>query len=169
MALIPLTYKLDWYDPSQPGGNISTLNKNANLATSFDTQYTMGDVVETVAAGSSGLPYKVISQIISQTGTGAPTVDRELENTTGTTFTWSRFNAGVYRLIAADPVFNFPFRTQVFLNIGNIQVTADPIFISHSNGSDTSIEINTWDATTLNLADTGLQFAGFEAHIYPIT
>ncbi len=116
-----------------------------------------------------GVPYKVLSQIISQTGTNPPTVDRELENTTGTTFTWGRFSIGTYRIIAADPVFNFPFRTQVFLNMGNIQLNGDPIFISHANTSGTSIEINTWDATTLNLADTGLQFAGFEAHIYPVT
>jgi len=53
MALIPLTYKLDWYDPSQPGGSISTLNNNANLATSTDTQYTMQDVIDTVIAGGS--------------------------------------------------------------------------------------------------------------------
>lgn len=125
-----------------------------------------GKVIETPVERE--VPYKVLSQIISQTGTGAPTVDRELQNSTGTTFTWQRFSAGVYRIIAAAPVFNFPFRVQVFLNMGNIQVNADPIFISHSNGSDTLIEINTWDATTLNLADTGLQFAGFEVHIYPV-
>lgn len=53
MALIPLTYKLDWYDPSQPGGSISTINDNANLATSSDTQYTMQDVIDTVIAGGS--------------------------------------------------------------------------------------------------------------------
>ena len=53
MALIPLTYKLDWYDPSQPGGIISTINNNANPATSFDTQYTMQDIIDTVIAGGS--------------------------------------------------------------------------------------------------------------------
>jgi hypothetical protein len=65
-------------------------------------------------------------------------------------------------------VFNFPFRAQVFLNIGNIQATGDPVFVSQSIQSDTLLELNTWDATTLNLADTGLQFAGLEVHIYPI-
>ena len=166
MAIIPLDFRLDWSDPSQPGGEMSVLNNNANTATSLATQYTMQDVVDTV--GGVSLPYTVISQIISQTGTNDPTVDRELENTTGTTFTWQRFSSGVYRIIAADPVFNTPFRTQVFLNMGNIQVTGDPIFISHGVQNDTSIEINTWDATTLNQADTGLQFASFEAHIYPV-
>ena len=52
--------------------------------------------------------------------------------------------------------------------MGNIQFTADPIFISHGVQNTISIEVNTWDATTLNLADTGLQFATFEAHIYPV-
>ncbi len=56
-------------------------------------------------AGDS--PYTVISQIISQTGTSAPTVDAELENTTGTTFTWLRFGGGIYRIQAADPIFKF--------------------------------------------------------------
>ncbi len=147
---------------SQPGGKVLEIRPD------FSGQWNINSFVYTPPSNGSTAPYKVISQIISQTGTSAPTVDRELENTTGTTFTWGRFNAGVYRIIAADPVFNFPFRTQVFLNMGNIQLSADPIFISHGNTSDTSIEINTWDATTLNLADTGLQFASFEAHIYPI-
>ncbi len=55
MALIPLTYKLDWYDPSQPGGIISTVNNNANTATSFDTQYTMQDIIDTVAGSGGGV------------------------------------------------------------------------------------------------------------------
>ena len=49
MAIIPLTFRLDWSDPSQPGGVMSTLNNNANTATSFATQYTMQDIIDTVA------------------------------------------------------------------------------------------------------------------------
>ncbi len=62
MALIPLTYKLDWYDPSQPGGVISTINNNANTATSSSTQYSMQDIMDTVAGG--GLipwPYQYVA------------------------------------------------------------------------------------------------------------
>ena len=115
-------------------------------------------------AGDS--PYTVISQIISQTGTSAPTVDAELENTTGTTFTWARFGGGIYRIVAADPIFA-AFKVQVFLNQGNAgPPTGPPIFISHGRLSDTLIEVNTWDATTLNLADKFFQWATFEAHIY---
>jgi len=55
MSLIPLTYKLDWYDSSKPGGTISTLNNNANTATSFDTQYSMQDIIDTVAASGGGI------------------------------------------------------------------------------------------------------------------
>ncbi len=58
MALIPLTYKLDWYDPSEPGGTISTINNNANLATSFATQYSMQDIMDTVAGGGIPWPYQ---------------------------------------------------------------------------------------------------------------
>ncbi len=49
MANIPLTYKLDWYDPSQPSGTVSKLNDNANEATSNATQYTMQDIINTVS------------------------------------------------------------------------------------------------------------------------
>jgi hypothetical protein len=149
---------------SNPNGRVLKVKPD------FYQQWGMIDIVYTAPStgGGSSLPYTVLSQIISQTGTGAPTIDRELENTTGTTFTWSRIGAGIYRLTAAAPVFNFPFRAQVFLNIGNIQATGDPVFVSQSIQSDTLLELNTWDATTLNLADTGLQFAGLEVHIYPI-
>jgi len=49
MANIPLTYKLDWYDPSKPGGAVSALNNNGNEATSSTTQYTMQDIINTVS------------------------------------------------------------------------------------------------------------------------
>ena len=49
MAIIPSTFKLDWYDPSQPGGVTSDLNDNANTATSNATQYTMEDIINTVS------------------------------------------------------------------------------------------------------------------------
>ena len=117
-----------------------------------------------------GVPYKVISQIISQTGTSAPTVNREVENTTGTTFTWGRFGAGIYRLIAADPVFNQGggnfFYTTTFANIG-YPSSPNPIFISTSIQNDILFEINTFDKTGV-LTDTGLNFATIEAHIYPV-
>ena len=64
MANIPLTYKLDWYDPSQPGGVVTALNNNANTATSNATQYTMQDIINTVsysggAIDGSGAQYAV--------------------------------------------------------------------------------------------------------------
>tara|TARA_R100000988_G_scaffold103827_1_gene85842 strand:- start:7320 stop:7886 length:567 start_codon:yes stop_codon:yes gene_type:complete len=65
MALIPLTYKLDWYDPSQPGGVISNTNNNVNKATSFDTQYSMQDVIDTVSAGGGGTDLKQTTVTLS--------------------------------------------------------------------------------------------------------
>ena len=50
MAIIPLDFRLDWSDPSQPGGEMSVLNNNANTATSLATQYTMQDIINTVSA-----------------------------------------------------------------------------------------------------------------------
>jgi len=49
MAIIPSTYAIGWYDPSQPGGVVTVLNNNANTATSNATQYTMGDIINTVS------------------------------------------------------------------------------------------------------------------------
>lgn len=61
MANIPLTYKISWYNPAYPGGQIHTQNDNMNHTTSASTQYTMQDIIDTVAydAGSvekSGTP-----------------------------------------------------------------------------------------------------------------
>jgi hypothetical protein len=49
MAIIPSTYAIGWYDPSQPGGVVTDLNDNANTATSNATQYTMEDIINTVS------------------------------------------------------------------------------------------------------------------------
>jgi len=54
MAIIPLSYKLSWYDPSQPGGVVTTQNDNVNQATSAATQYTMQDIIDTVGSGPGG-------------------------------------------------------------------------------------------------------------------
>ena len=50
MAIIPLNLKLSWYDPSKPGGVVTTQNDNVNTATSAATQYTMQDIINTVSA-----------------------------------------------------------------------------------------------------------------------
>ena len=71
MALIPLTYKLDWYDPSQPGGIISTVNNNVNTATSFDTQFSMQDIIDTVSAGGGGASYLPLAGGTMTGGLGA--------------------------------------------------------------------------------------------------
>ncbi len=158
MAIIT-TYPLD---ASPVAGDYLVGSKITNTGGQLNPtkNFTIGSVVQ------AGLGYTVISQIISQAGASAPTVDAELENTTGTTFNWLRFNPGVYRIQAANPIFEF-LKVQVFLNQGNAgPPTGPPIFISHGRLSDTLIEVNTWDATTLNLADTGFQWATFEVHIY---
>ena len=121
-----------------------------------------GNIIET---SGSALPYKLLSQKISQTGTNDPTVDNTFFNDTGSTFTWTRSGTGVYRISANQPTFTTG-KTQVFLNIGNIQVNQDPIFISHGIQSTTLIEINTFKLNGTR-ADVDLQFASFAVHIYP--
>ncbi len=51
MAIIPNSLKLSFYDPSQPGGVINVQEDNANLATSLATQFSMQDIIDTIAAG----------------------------------------------------------------------------------------------------------------------
>ena len=78
MANIPLTYRLDWYDPSQPGGDFSAINDNANSASSYATQYTMQDIINTVsysggAIDGSGLQYAIPVFTDTNTITNLPT------------------------------------------------------------------------------------------------
>ena len=49
MAIIPLSLKLSWYDPSQPTGVVTAVNDNVNQATTAATQYTMQDIIDTVS------------------------------------------------------------------------------------------------------------------------
>ena len=53
MALIPVSYKLSFYDPSKSGGIITVQEDNANLATSLATQFSMQDVIDTVGGGAT--------------------------------------------------------------------------------------------------------------------
>ena len=53
MAQIPVSYKLSFYDPSQPTGVITTVSENVNDVTRVDTQYSMQDIIDTV--GNDGL------------------------------------------------------------------------------------------------------------------
>ena len=141
-----------------PSYGSGTFTGTATFNLSVDAN---GNIIETAGA----LPYKLLSQKISQTGTNDPTVDNTFFNDTGSTFTWTRSGTGVYRISANQPTFTTG-KTQVFLNIGNIQVNQDPIFISHGIQSTTLIEINTFKLNGTR-ADVDLQFASFAVHIYP--
>ena len=49
MANIPVSYKLSWYDPSKPEGVVTMQNNNVNSATSYATQFSMQDIIDTVS------------------------------------------------------------------------------------------------------------------------
>ena len=49
MANIPVSYKLSWYDPSKPEGVVTAQNNNVNTATSYATQFSMQDIIDTVS------------------------------------------------------------------------------------------------------------------------
>ncbi len=153
------------YQSTTPATDDLLLGTQKTTSGTNKTNPTKNFTVDSVV--QAGLGYTVYTAVISQTGTSVPTVNKELKNNTGATFTWLRMSAGVYRIQSSTPIFDQAnIKTIVFLNQGNIQVSADPIFISYSVQSDTLIEINTWSATTLNLADTGLQLAPIEIRIY---
>ena len=65
MALVPVNYKISFYDPSKPGGVISIQENNANLATSLATQFSMQDVIDTVSASGGGTDLKQTTVTLS--------------------------------------------------------------------------------------------------------
>ena len=160
MALIPLTYKLDWYDPAQPGGNISTINNNANTATSYGTQYTMQDVIDTAVG------YKSYTALLTQSGGDAP-VATVLRNDTGQVLTWARTGVGTYTLTSSVALFDND-KTAVFVNQGG----ALECLVTWVRTNDTTVTIQTWNGGlggAAALVDGLLGFGGkgaFEVRIY---
>lgn len=95
--------------------------------------------------------YLILSLLVSQTGTDAPTYT-ELENTTGYTITTDRFSQGVYRITFSGEI----------LSQGKTQ-----IFIQQSDA--TLIQVNRTDINevTITTSDDGiLYFTSLEIRIY---
>jgi len=70
MAIIPVAYKLSFYDPSKPGGVITIQENNANSATSLATQFSMQDIIDTV--DGSGAQYALAVFTDTNTITNLP-------------------------------------------------------------------------------------------------
>ncbi len=81
MALVPITLKVDMYDPSQPGGVVTTLNNNANLATTAGTQYTMADIIDTVNTGTGGVSGSGNAFFVPIWGGATVIADSDIERT----------------------------------------------------------------------------------------
>lgn len=58
-----------------------------------------------IAYISSKMPYSRYASLVTQTGTSAPVNTDEINDFTGTTFTWARTSAGVYTVTASSAVF----------------------------------------------------------------
>jgi len=110
-------------------------NKSTNVTTdgASDTKYpSVKAVKDYVDANSGGGTFLVYSALISQSGTSNPTL-KELENTTGVTFSCTRGSTGNYTLTGSSNVFtadktatiysfnsngSFPDGTMFFYSIG---------------------------------------------------
>ena len=111
-------------------------------------------------------PYKVYTALLNQSGTNAP-VATVLENTTGLTITWSRFQVGVYRgqLSALQDETKVWFLTSWASGAGD----ATQILYSLYNGNvnNNYLQIGTSDYNqTLYDADTEFPML-IELRIYP--
>jgi len=95
--------------------------------------------------------YSVLTLLISQTGTDAPTYT-ELENTTGETYTLTRVGVGNYRVILDDDILS---QGKTWLTIQQSDTNIIQVF----RDNETTIRIYT-------NADGILNFTSFELRIY---
>jgi hypothetical protein len=90
---------------------VDTTERGSASANARVEVYTMQDIKD-----SAGPGYKVYAAIMNQSGIPEPPTATVLKNTTGATFTWTRFGAGQYRVEASSAVFTANKTAAVFNN-----------------------------------------------------
>jgi hypothetical protein len=100
------------------------------------------------------IPYKSLVQLVTQSGTSAPT-SIDVYNNTGQTYSWSRVSAGQFRITATGTPFTNN-KTVVFVNGGQSENTFLPIYWER-------VDSNKIDLLTF---DDELENASFEIKIY---
>ena len=152
-------------DISQNTGNASFSNLVSSSVTNAQIDAASGDVLvpkKWVQANTGGLPYKVYSAIITQTGTNAPT-SNVLQNTLGVVPVWTRGSAGDYRIDYASG--SFTGAVMVFFNLseGSQDDTRVKIF---AFGADYT-NISSYTSYTSNTLSDNLISKGFlEIRVY---
>ncbi len=136
---------------------IGTQKDNGTSYASNPTKnFAVGSVV------SAGLGYTCYTALISQSGVNNPTAT-EIQNKTGSTFTWLRTGSGTYTVTSSVNLNFTGGKTIVFLNYGN--PSSDGLAPKWSITSDTIITITTQDETGV-LDDDLLASGAFEIRIY---
>ena len=156
MANIPLTYKLDWYDPSKPGGTVSALNNNGNEATSATTQYTMQDIINTVsysggAIDGSGAQYALPVFTDTNTITDLPLGSAGQLLTSGGAGvdpSWTTVSAGAANVTDTTSGVNItsPGTQNLFIGFeaGNLNNSNENVFVGYQAGEVSTGSDNTF-------------------------
>ncbi len=148
------------YQSTTPATDDLLLGTQKTTSGTNKTNPTKNFTVDSVV--QAGLGYTVYTAVISQTGTSAPTVNKELKNNTGATFTWLRISAGVYRIQSSTPIFDQAnIKTIVFLNAGS----SIPL-ITGERTSDTILTIKTFVSSSGAAVDASITNGSFEVRIY---
>lgn len=114
-----------------------------------------------------GLPYKVYTALITQTGSNAP-VATVLANTTGETYTWNYLGVGNYRMVVNGG--NTPFivnKTFILLGLGAISAAADPYTFYYDPFISTTNSIVFFVNDKNGMDDGVLNNASLEIRVYP--
>lgn len=128
-----------------------------------DRLYTLPDNDGTIALISDIPGYKVYTAVISQTGTGAPTVDYVLKNTLGFTPTFSYDSVGQYA------IFNGSFawtnnKTIVFLTPGFPNTS---YVFGWDRASSSYLYLYTTNSTNNTFTNSCLNKVSIEIRVYP--
>ena len=153
-----LTSGLPFYTTGNSNGAVIN---NTNLTASRN--YELPDADGTIALTSDIPGYKVYTAVISQTGTGAPTVDYVLNNTLGFTPTFQYDDTGTY--IVNNGVSGWTNnKTVVFLTPG-YPSTSYIFSWDRVNASD--IYLYTTNSTNNTFTNSCLNKASIEIRVYP--
>ena len=117
---------------------VDTTERGSAVANARVEVYTMQDIKD-----SAGPGYKIYAAIMNQSGIPEPPTATVLKNTTGATFTWTRFGAGQYRVEASSPVFTAN-KTVATLNVGNIDFGST----AWARNNDSFLQIETGTSST---------------------
>ena len=116
------------------GTKVATLNSDEQPITSNMTVASLATLINSGSVAG----YKTYTVLLTQAGTAAP-VATILQNTTNTTFTWTRQSAGNYTVTASSALFTVN-KTMAFVNNGSDSVTSTPTW---NRTSDTTLTLST--------------------------